>query len=87
MEKLIEFLKKEFPDGIQMFNTKNWVGDPMYTIYRKDGIVVEYCSRYEYIEVFGLSIKEFSRLNAEINGQDYQLKDLIDLMRNKWTGE
>ena len=87
MEKLIEFLKKEFPDGIQMFNTKNWVGDPMYTIYKKDGIVVEYCSRYEYIEVFGLSIKEFSRLNAEINGQDYQLKDLIDLMRNKWTGE
>ena len=78
MEKLIEFLKKEFPEGIQMFNIKNCVGDPMYTIYRKDWIVVEYCSRYEYIEVFGLSIKEFDRLNAEINGQDdYQLKDLI----------
>ena len=36
MEKLIEFLKKEFPEGIQMFNIKNCVGDPMYTIYRKD---------------------------------------------------
>ena len=68
MEKLIEFLKKEFPEGIQMFNTKNWVGDPMYNIYKKDGLVVEYCSRYEYIEVFGLSIKEFDKVNAEING-------------------
>ena len=81
MEKLIEFLKKEFPEGIEMFNTKNWVGDPMYTIYKKDGIVVEYCSRYEYIEVFGLSIKEFDRLNVEINGQDdCQLKNLIESM-------
>lgn len=81
MEKLIEFLKKEFPEGIQMFNIKNCVGDPMYTIYKKDGIVVEYCSRYEYIEVFGLSIKEFDRLNAEINGQDdCQLKNLIKSM-------
>ena len=77
MEKLIEFLKKEFPQGIQMFNIKNWVGHPMYTIYKKDGLVVEYCSRYDYIEVFGLSIKEFDRLNAEINGQDSQSKNLI----------
>lgn len=81
MEKLIEFLKKEFPEGIRMFNIKKWVRDPMYTIYKKDGIVVEYCSRYEYIEVFGLSIKEFARLNAEINGQDdCRLKNLIESM-------
>ena len=33
MEKLIEFLKKEFPNGIQMFNTRNLVGDQMRTIY------------------------------------------------------
>lgn len=29
MEKLIEFSKKEFPEGIQMFDTRNFVGDPM----------------------------------------------------------
>lgn len=80
MEKLIKFLKKEFPEGIQMFNTRNLVGDPMYTIYNKDGLVVDYCSRYEYIEVFGLSIKDFDRLNTEINGQDYRLKNLIESM-------
>lgn len=68
MENLIEFLKKEFPDGIQMFNTRNWIGDQMCTIYNEDGIVVDYCYGYEYIEVFGLSNKEFKRLDAEING-------------------
>ena len=68
MEKLIEFLKKEFPNGIQMFNTRNLVGDPMCTIYSEDGIVVDYCYVHEYIEVFGLSDEEFNRLDAEING-------------------
>ena len=70
MEKLIDFLKKEFPNGIQMFNTGNWVGDPMCTIYSEDGIVVDYCYVYEYIEVFGLSDEAFHTLAAEINGQE-----------------
>ena len=68
MEKLIEFLKKEFPGGIQMFNTRNWVGDQMCTIYNEDGFVVDSCYGYGYIEVFGLSDEEFSRLDVEING-------------------
>ena len=68
MEKLIEFLKKEFPNGIQMFNTRNLVGDQICTIYNEDGFVVDYCHGYEYIEVFGLSDEEFSRLDVEING-------------------
>ncbi len=46
MEKLIEFLKKEFPNGIQMFNTRNWVDDQMCTIYNEDGFVVDYCYGY-----------------------------------------
>ena len=68
MEKLIEFLKKEFSEWIQMFDTRNIVGDPMYNIYSEDGIVVDYCYVHEYIEVFGLSDEEFNRLDAEING-------------------
>ena len=68
MEKLIEFLKKEFPNGIQMFKTRNLVGDQMCTIYNEDGFVVDYCYGYEYIEVFGLSDEAFNILDAEING-------------------
>ena len=33
MEKLIKFLKERFPEGIQMFDTRNIVGDMMETIY------------------------------------------------------
>ena len=67
MEKLIKFLKKEFPKGIQMFNNRNWVGDSMCNIYNQDGIVVDYCYGYEYIEVFGLTDEEFERIDIEIN--------------------
>ena len=70
MEKLIEFLKKKFPNGIQMFDTRNFVGDQMFTIYNEDGFVVDYCYEYEYIEVFGLSDEEFNILDAEINVQE-----------------
>ena len=68
IKKLIEFLKKKFPDGIQMFDTINFVGDQMFTIYSGDGFVVDYCYEYEYIEVFGLSDEAFHALAAEING-------------------
>ena len=68
IKKLIEFLKKKFPNGIQMFDTRNFVGDQMFTIYNEDGFVVDYCYEYGYIEVFGLSDEAFNRLDAEING-------------------
>lgn len=41
-ENVIEFLKTEFPERIQMFNTRNIVGDVMVRIYDKDGIQIDY---------------------------------------------
>ena len=70
IKKLIEFLKKKFPNGIQMFDTRNFVCDQMFTIYNEDGVVVDYCYEYEYIEVFGLSDEEFNILDSEINVQE-----------------
>ena len=67
MEKLIEFLKKKFPKGIQMFDTRNWVGDSMCNIYNEDGIVVDYCYGYEYIEIFGLTNEQFEYVENIIN--------------------
>ena len=40
MNKLIEFLKDRFPDGVQAFDTKSIVGDRMVTIYYDGEIVV-----------------------------------------------
>jgi hypothetical protein len=62
LDKLKAFLKKKYPDGIQMFNTRNWVGDQMKTVYEKDGITVDECYYYSYIEIFGITQAEFESL-------------------------
>ena len=68
MENLIKFLKNTFPDGIQMFNTRNLVGDSMVTIYDEDNIVVDYCHYWQYIEIFGLSKEQFKIVVEKANG-------------------
>lgn len=65
MDKLRNFLKEMFPEKIQMFDTRNFVGDFMITIYDQDDIQVDYCPYYEYIEIFGLSEEDFERINLE----------------------
>lgn len=52
LEKLKKFLKEKFADGIQMFNTKNWIGDSTVTIYYEDGIQIDFCQEYDYVEIF-----------------------------------
>ena len=71
VEELIIFLKKIFPKGIQMFDTRNTEGDYMENIYCKDGIVVDYRPGYVYvyIEIFGLTYGEFEYVNERINSR------------------
>lgn len=64
IDKLKKFLQEEYPN-IQAFNTRNIAGDSLYTVYEEDGITVEYCYYYEYIEIFGLTDKEFEDLVDE----------------------
>lgn len=45
-----------------LFNTRNLVGDPMYTIYDENGLQIDICYSYAYFEVFGLTNDEFDRL-------------------------
>ena len=68
MEKLILFLKAKFPNGIQMFNTRNVLGDHTTRIYDKNGITVDYCPDWGYIEIFGLSGTQFRRVVEETSG-------------------
>ena len=65
VDDLITFLKREFPTGIQMFDTRNILGDTLTNIYDKDGICVDYCYGYEYIEIFGLTEEEFENVMRE----------------------
>lgn len=61
IDKLKIFLQENYPNE-QAFNTRNWIGDNMGTVYDEDGIIVDYCYEYEYIEIFGLTDVEFENL-------------------------
>ena len=47
---------------MQTFDCRNIMGDSMSTIYDEDGITVDFCYHYEYLEIFGLSDEEYSSL-------------------------
>lgn len=76
ISKAVYFLKNEFPKGIQVFNSRNIVGDIMTNIYDDDGISIDYCYSYDYIEVFGVTGVEYKYIcdslgNDRWNG-DYE---------------
>jgi hypothetical protein len=68
IEKLIKFLKMHFENGIQMFNTPSIMPDFRVPIYDKDDILVWFAPEYEYIEIYGISDKEFKRVMKEAGG-------------------
>lgn len=61
IKDLKKFLQENYP-AWQAFNTKNLVGDNMKTIYEKNGIRVDECKSWKYIEIFGLTDKEYKSL-------------------------
>ena len=62
-EKIINFLKKYFGgEKIQIFYTKNWAGDEMFTIYGEDNIVIDYSPYYDYIEIFGMNEEDYNKV-------------------------
>ena len=65
LNKLKKFLKEKFKKRIQAFDTRNTEGDSMETIYTEDGITVDYCYYYGYIEIFGLTDEEYKELEKE----------------------
>lgn len=63
LEKLKNFIREKDFVGIQTFNSRNVVGDPMVTIYNQDGIVVDCCYFWGYLEIFGLTEEEYLSLS------------------------
>lgn len=64
MKKLKEFL--EDYKGWQIFFTRNTVGDIMETIYNEDGIQVDICHGWGYLEIFGLTNKQMKELEVDM---------------------
>lgn len=65
--KVVEFLKEEFPNGEQTFFSRNTAGDTMFNIYEEDGIRIDYCPHWDYIEIFGLTRDEQEELTFHTN--------------------
>ena len=66
MNKL-EIAKKIITENIDearcgIFDTRNIIGDDMYTIYDSDDLTIDICYRYAYFEVFGLTDNDFAEL-------------------------
>lgn len=68
IENLIKFLKNQFKDGIQMFNTPSLTHSFRLPIYIKDEIAVLWPPYYEYIEIYGISNEEFERIMRDAKG-------------------
>lgn len=72
LEKAKEIIKEHYKDAdCGIFNTRNWAGDVVTTIYDKDGLTVDICYNWSYYEVFGLSNDDF----AELSKYYYSLED------------
>lgn len=69
LEKLNKFLDEYIfdsdGDAVEVFATRNVVGDKTETIYEEDGITVEYCRDWGYIEILGLTDEEWKSLFME----------------------
>lgn len=68
MQKLRKFLIDNGYKGKQIFNCRNIVGDSMTNIYDDDGIEVDFCYHYDYLEIFGLTFDEY-----------YSLRDILEV--------
>ena len=58
-ENVVDFLNIRFPEGIQVFDTPNVIGDPVVEIYDFQGVYINYCEYWGYIDVIGLNEEEW----------------------------
>ena len=58
-----KIIKEYYPQAkCGIFDCPNWIGDPMETIYKNDGLIIDICYQWMYFEVFGLSFEDFTKL-------------------------
>ena len=68
MDKVKDVIRNNYDDAMHgLFFTRNWIGDPMSTIWEEDGVTIDICYNYGYFEVFGLTEEEENELLAFYN--------------------
>lgn len=61
IKKLKIFLQNNYPN-CQAFDCENTAGDEMNLVYEDGDIEVWYCEYWDYLEIFGLTDKEYDGL-------------------------
>lgn len=62
LTKVLDYIKANYHSGIQVFCSRNTIGDQMETVWSEDGVVIDYCHYYDYLEVLGLTEDEIHSL-------------------------
>lgn len=60
VEEVLMFLEKEYPNGIQMFDSKIFVGEEIQQVYSSSDVQINYAARYNYVDISGLTDEEFN---------------------------
>ena len=63
IKKLRDFIVNAGYKGKQTFDRRGIAGDSMTTIYNSDGITVDFCYYYDYLEIFGLTKEQYKSLS------------------------
>ena len=73
-QKVLQFLFENYHqhiiDGIQIFNSRNTVGDKMTRIYEDEYVSLDFCENYDYFEIFGLTDEEFRELDSALTSKE-----------------
>ena len=79
LQRLEDWILKHLEDvpyRCGIYDSRNIAGDPMSTIYAEDGIQVDACYSYDYIEVFGLNKDEWNDFVSFMNSFPADLDDI-----------
>lgn len=64
LQDVKDFLERKFSYGVQCYDSRNTAGNPMENVYEKDGVTIDYCPGWDYIEIFGLKTNDFDDIKA-----------------------
>ena len=62
LKKALDYIKANYHSGIQVFCSRNTIGDQMERVWSEDDVAIDYCPYYDYLEVLGLTGDEIHAL-------------------------
>jgi len=88
LEKVLDYIKANHHSGIQVFFSRNTLGDQMETVWSEDGVTIDHCYYYDYLEVFGLTddeINEFSKMLSGFSSFKFEESEPEDVEAEELT--